>query len=101
MPLDHVQRDVAFEYAERAVSLAPGLRGYVGVDMLLTERESYTIEINPRLTTSYVGLRQVIDINLAEAIWHACCDCMLPQKIILSGRASFNNNGEFGAAGLA
>ncbi|MGA2935970.1 MAG: ATP-grasp domain-containing protein [Syntrophobacteraceae bacterium] len=101
VPLDHMQRDSAFEYAERAVSLAPGLRGYVGVDMLLTERESYTIEINPRLTTSYVGLRQVIDINLAEAIWRACCDCVLPQKIILSGTASFDNNEEFGADGLA
>ncbi len=100
VPLDHMQRDLAFEYAERAVSLAPGLKGYVGVDMLLTEKECYTIEINPRLTTSYVGLRQVININLAEAIWRACCDRTLPQGIILSGRASFNKE-ELGAAGLA
>ncbi len=101
VPLDHMQRDSAFEYAVRAVSLAPGLKGYVGVDMLLTEKEAYVIEINPRLTTSYVGLRRVININLAEAIWRACRDCALPQKIILSGRASFNNNEEFCADGLA
>jgi hypothetical protein len=90
VPLDHTQRDVAFECASRAVSLVPGLRGYVGVDLLLTEKQCYTIEINPRLTTSYVGLRQVININLAEAIWRACCDHSLPQEIILTGRASFH-----------
>jgi hypothetical protein len=100
VPLDHVQRDAAFEYAARAVSLAPGLAGYVGVDMLLTERECYTIEINPRLTTSYVGLRQVININLAEAIWRACWDHSLPQEIILTGSASFYKE-EFSAVGLA
>jgi len=100
VPLDHIQRDLAFECAERAVSLVPGLRGYVGVDMLLTEKECYTIEINPRLTTSYVGLRRVININLAEAIWRACCDHALPQGIILSGRASFDKE-EYCAAGLA
>jgi predicted ATP-grasp superfamily ATP-dependent carboligase len=100
VPLDHMQRDVAFEYAERAVSLVPGLKGYVAVDMLLTGKECYTIEINPRPTTSYVGLRQVIDINLAEAIWRACCDRTLPQEITLSGRASFYKE-EFSAVGLA
>jgi len=100
VPLDHVQRDVAFEYAGRAVSLAPGLRGYVGVDMLLTEEECCVIEINPRLTTSYVGLRQVININLAEAIWRACRDRTLPQGFILSGRASFHKE-EFGAVGFS
>lgn len=90
VPLDHVQKDVAFQNAGRAVSLVPGLRGYVGVDMLLTEEESYVVEINPRLTTSYVGLRRVININLAEAVWRVCSDRTLPEKIILSGSVSFN-----------
>ena len=89
VPLDHVLRDLAFDRAQKAVSLIPGLKGYVGVDMLLTDRECYTIEINPRLTTSYVGLRRVIDINLAEAVWRACRDHELPGKTILSGRVSF------------
>jgi hypothetical protein len=100
VPLDHNLRDLAFEYAERAVSLVPGLRGYVGVDMLLTENECFTIEINPRFTTSYVGLSRVININLAEAVWGACCKGALPREIILSGRSSFNKE-EFGAAGRA
>ena len=94
IPLDHHQKNLAIAYAQRAVSLVPGLRGYVGVDMVLTENQCYVIEINPRLTTSYVGLRQVININLAEAIWHACIQNMLPEDIILSGKASFRK-GDF------
>ena len=50
----------------------PGLQGYVGVDLVLGEETCWLIEINPRPTTSYVGLRRVIDLNMAAAIWHAC-----------------------------
>lgn len=89
VPLEHRQRHQAMAYARRAVSLVPGLRGYVGVDLVLAENQCYVIEINPRLTTSYVGLRQVININLAEAIWRACIENMLPQNFMLSGKASF------------
>ena len=37
-----------------------GLAGYIGLDLLLTDDESPVIvEINPRLTTSYIGYRQL------------------------------------------
>ena len=32
--------------------------------------EDAVIEVNPRLTTSYVGLRAAAKTNLAEAMWH-------------------------------
>jgi predicted ATP-grasp superfamily ATP-dependent carboligase len=58
--------------AERAVTEVPGLRGFVGVDVVLGEdpdgRGDSVIEINPRLTTSYVGLREVARFNLAAAL---------------------------------
>jgi predicted ATP-grasp superfamily ATP-dependent carboligase len=61
-------------FAERATKLAlqavagiDGLQGYVGVDMILgVDGVDYAIEINPRLTTSYIGLRQLCKDNLAE-----------------------------------
>ena len=89
VPLEHSQRQLALTYACRAASLVPGLRGYIGIDTVLTDEECYVIEINPRLTTSYVGLRQIINFNLAEAIRRACCEAILPQVPILSGKASF------------
>lgn len=65
--------------AERAIALGshalggiPGLKGYVGIDLVLGEAEDGTqdcaIEINPRLTTSYVGLRALAEFNIAEAM---------------------------------
>ena len=45
-----------------------GLLGYVGVDLIVTESAAVVVEINPRLTTSYVGLRQSLSLNPAELI---------------------------------
>jgi predicted ATP-grasp superfamily ATP-dependent carboligase len=68
----------AQELGERAVRAVVGLRGYVGVDLVLGEAADAVIEINPRLTTSYVGLRALADFNLAEAILAAATGGVLP-----------------------
>ena len=66
-------------YAQRAKRLANAAaetllpcRGYLGIDMVLGSAEDgsqdVVIEINPRLTTSYLVLRQACEQNLAEAM---------------------------------
>jgi predicted ATP-grasp superfamily ATP-dependent carboligase len=61
--------------AHRALAAMPPARGFVGVDLVLgddaAETSDYVIEINPRLTTSYVGLRAAVVENLAQAILDA------------------------------
>ena len=43
--------------------------GYFGIDFIrTTDSKIYFIEINPRLTTSYIGLRNVINLNPAKLI---------------------------------
>jgi predicted ATP-grasp superfamily ATP-dependent carboligase len=79
--IDHARRDEAFDLAARAVGLVPGLRGYVGVDLVLAPEGCFLMEINPRLTTSYVGLRRALDFNLAEAHWKACICDTLPTTV--------------------
>jgi tyramine---L-glutamate ligase len=58
--------------ADRAVKDLEGLQGWFGVDLLLGDPEDgsgdVVIEVNPRLTTSYLGLRQLARFNLAEAL---------------------------------
>jgi tyramine---L-glutamate ligase len=66
IPADLAERAVAL--GTRAVNCVPGLNGYVGVDMVLGENADWAIEINPRLTTSYIGLRAVSWFNVAEAM---------------------------------
>lgn len=34
--------------------------------------QDYAIEVNPRLTTSYVGLRSLCESNLAESLMRVC-----------------------------
>jgi len=46
----------------------PGLQGYVGVDVIISDNGPLVVEINPRLTTAYAGLRQSLGINPAEWI---------------------------------
>jgi predicted ATP-grasp superfamily ATP-dependent carboligase len=67
MPLPVGLRERAVNLARRAVGAVPELSGYVGVDVVLGETDQ-VIEINPRLTTSYVGLRALAETNLAEAM---------------------------------
>jgi hypothetical protein len=90
-PLEHPQARDALELARQAVTLIPGLKGYVGVDLVLSDQGPTLIEINPRLTTAYIGVRQVVNVNLAQAIWQACCQNILPEQIMLSGMVSFGN----------
>lgn len=63
----------AVALAARAVAALPETSGYVGVDLVLGRdpkgTEDFVIEVNPRLTTSYVGLRAATETNLAEAMW--------------------------------
>jgi predicted ATP-grasp superfamily ATP-dependent carboligase len=72
LPLPPPWNERAQRLAGRAVRAVPGLRGYVGVDAVLGEaadgRGDAVIEINPRLTTSYVGLRRLARFNLAGAM---------------------------------
>ncbi len=48
-----------------------GLNGFIGVDVVFDEKLMCVIDINPRLTTSYVGLRQSIGVNPAKLMFDA------------------------------
>lgn len=54
--------------AQAIARAIPGLWGYVGVDLLLTPAGPQVLEINPRLTTSYVGLTQSLGVNAAGLV---------------------------------
>lgn len=70
LPPDESARAIAV--ARPAVDAVPGLQGYVGVDVVLGHTDM-AIEINPRLTTSYIGLRRLAHDNLALAMLQVVC----------------------------
>ncbi len=65
--------------AGRALQALPAALGYVGVDLVLGKMadgsEDFVIEVNPRLTTSYVGLRAASEDNLAAAMFANAAGC--------------------------
>ena len=67
----HLQPRAA-SLASRSLRAMPPSRGFIGIDMVLGENPSgeddVVIEINPRITTSYVGLRAATGVNLAPAL---------------------------------
>jgi predicted ATP-grasp superfamily ATP-dependent carboligase len=55
----------------RAVRCVPGLRGYVGVDFIVDEALGgiTIIEINPRVTTSFVGWQRLLRAGTIARYW--------------------------------
>ena len=76
-PLDHPLAARAVAAALRTCQALPGLRGYVGVDLVLTPANAVVIEVNPRLTTAYLGVRSALRGrggagNVAALVLDAC-----------------------------
>ena len=95
LPADLGQR--ANRLAAQAINAVPGLRGYVGVDLVLGPADDGSqdclIEINPRLTTSYIGLRRLAQANLAEVMLRQAKGESVPPLEWHPGAVHFQANG--------
>jgi tyramine---L-glutamate ligase len=70
IPLEQSLAARARDLAYQAVAAVPGLQGFVGVDIVLgnAPADDMVIEINPRMTMSYIGLRALCEDNIAAAL---------------------------------
>lgn len=59
----------ATQLAQQIHHSIPGLWGFIGVDIILSNSTATVVDINPRLTTSYVGLQQSLSINPMELLF--------------------------------
>jgi predicted ATP-grasp superfamily ATP-dependent carboligase len=102
LPLPAALNHRAQRLAAQAVRAVSGLFGYVGVDLVLGDAEDSSqdvvIEINPRLTTSYVGLRRLARFNLAEAMLAVALGNPLPQLAWGTKTIRFRADGLVGEA---
>ncbi len=67
-PFDHIAKDLAFELTEAFVKTMPGLRGFIGIDMVLVDEKATLIEVNLRPTTPIIALAEIGNFNLAELV---------------------------------
>ena len=90
VPFDHWLKQEAFSISQKLVENFPGLRGYTGIDLVLTEHKVFVVDVNPRLTTSYIGLHMVEEFNIAQALLDAVLKGILPSKNEIEGVACFS-----------
>jgi hypothetical protein len=93
IPLAHPLSQAARIAARNIPRAIAGLRGYVGVDVVLTGQDVYIIEVNPRITVAYCGLRRVVSENLMQLIIDAGLGRDLPDEIRVAGSVQFDDSG--------
>lgn len=100
IPFETEFKDLAFKIAIKAVEAIEGLKGFVGVDLLIGNGkymdDVYVLEINSRFTTPYVGLKKIANINIGESIIDLIdgnvCINDLKGKISLDGNVEFKKS---------
>ena len=85
VPFEHLQAQDILNTAVKACESVQGLRGFVGVDFVVNPQGPVLMEINPRITLSYVALREVVSRNLAQDLLHLCLEHTLPDKPEMNG----------------
>ena len=69
LPRDDARAGTLRAWAQALADAIPGLGGYVGVDLVWhAQRGPVLIEVNPRVTMSYVGLSAALGRNLAADV---------------------------------
>lgn len=70
--------------ARKVAKMLPDAAGYIGVDVIVDVENDkiYVVEINPRLTTSYVGLRKAIGHNPAKLILESIKDTKFTMPVL-------------------
>lgn len=94
-PLDESDQQRALRLAKLAIDAFPRTpRGFIGLDLVLANDPlaDCVIEVNPRLTTSYVGLRKIVEGNIAARI--VGLDRSPVRCAVDVGQVSWNSAGE-------
>jgi predicted ATP-grasp superfamily ATP-dependent carboligase len=67
-----------------------GCRGYAGVDIVLADKP-YVVDVNPRPTTSLIGIIRVMKTQIADLILKSAFG-VLPQKVEVKGCFTFKKD---------
>lgn len=89
VPFVHAGSEEITKTAVEACERVPGLKGFVGVDLVAGTRGPVLLEINARPTMAYVALREVTLRNLAGDLLAIGLENSLPEKPGIRGTYTY------------
>lgn len=89
-PIDHPMKEEIVETAVKAATVL-GCQGYAGVDLVIADRP-YVLEVNPRPTTSIVGIAACMKEEIAQVLVDASRG-RAPEHVTFNGRVRFDREG--------
>lgn len=89
VPYEHPRAQDIIKTASSACEQVEGLKGFVGVDLVVNSRGPVLIEINSRITLAYVALREVVSRNLAKDLLLLCQEQRFPDQPRYSGTFTY------------
>ncbi len=89
-PVHPDREEEIVEVAVRAMNIL-GCQGYAGIDIIAGD-QIYVVDVNPRPTTSLVGIAAVMEEEIADVLVKASHG-EAPAEVHLSGRVRFDKNG--------
>jgi predicted ATP-grasp superfamily ATP-dependent carboligase len=89
--MDHEAASAIMRISESVVTKLHGA-GYVGIDFVLAEQgKAYVVDVNPRPTTSIVGIAKVLNYEVADLLLRAKFGTLpLPEDVKTEGRFVFD-----------
>lgn len=91
-PVLHPRSDEIIKTAIKCLDIL-GCQGYTGVDMVVSDDRICVVDVNPRPTTSLVGICSIMKEEIAEILVEASKGNVF-DKVHLDGKVSFNTKGE-------
>ena len=88
----HPAREEEILATARKVAEVLGCQGYCGIDMVVADRV-YVVDVNPRITTSLVGIVACMQEEIADLLV-AASKGEGPASVHLNGRARYDTNGQ-------
>ncbi|GEM_PF-1789189 len=88
-PFLHEKMTEALNASKKIVERVPGFYGYIGIDFVLTSESAYLMEINPRFTTSIVGISRILLRNISTLLIESVIERKLPKVIEVRGVARY------------
>ena len=89
--IDHPRRDEIVRAAVKAATVL-GCQGYAGVDVVVAD-EVYVVDVNPRPTSSLVGIDAIMDEEIGDILIGASKG-ILPEEVHLRGTARYDKSGQ-------